>query len=295
MTTLVIGANGLVGSNVLDQLVNDGSRVVGTYHSESPTIDVESRQLDITDSEAVRTVFEEIEPNSVLNCAAMTDVDACERAPDRAETVNTTAAATVAELAAETGAALVHFSTDYVFAGDRTAAYTEADEPAPIQVYGETKLAGEEAVFDRHPGPVVVRPSFVYGIHRGTGDLTGFPAWVRNRLRAGNDVPLFTDQRVSPTRAGQVASVVRELLAAGATGLFHATARSCVTPFEFGQRIAEMLDYPSDRLARSSMAAVDREAPRPTNSCLAVDKVESALGRRQPTMRTDLESIAAVF
>jgi dTDP-4-dehydrorhamnose reductase len=295
MTTLVIGANGLVGSNVLDQLVNDGCRVAGTYHSESPTIDVESRQLDITDSEAVRTVFEEIEPNSVHNCAAMTDVDACERAPDRAETVNTTAAATVAELTAETGAALVHFSTDYVFAGDRTAAYTEADEPAPKQVYGETKLAGEEAVFDRHPDPVVVRPSFVYGIHRGTGELTGFPAWVWDRLRAGDDVPLFADQRVSPTRAGQVASVAHELLETGTTGLFHTTARSCVTPFEFGRRIAELLDYPSDRLARSSMAAVDREALRPTNSCLAVDKVESALGRRQPTVRADLESIATAF
>jgi dTDP-4-dehydrorhamnose reductase len=142
---------------------------------------------------------------------------------------------------------------------------------------------------------VVVRPSFVYGIHRGTGDLTGFPAWVRNRLRAGNDVPLFGDQQMSPTRAGQVASVAYELLAAGETGLFHATARSCVTPFEFGCRIAELLDYPSDQLARSSMAAVDREAPRPTNSCLAVDKVESVLGRRQPTIRTDLKSIATAF
>jgi dTDP-4-dehydrorhamnose reductase len=295
MTTLVIGATGLVGSNVLDQLVDEGSRVVGTYRSKPPSIDVESRRLDITDSETVRTVFEDIEPNAVLNCAAMTDVDACEREPDRATAVNETAAATVAGLAAETGAGLVHFSTDYVFAGDRAAAYTEADEPAPKQVYGETKLAGEQAVFDRHPDPVVVRPSFVYGIHRGTDELTGFPAWVRNRLQAGDDVPLFTDQRVSPTRAGQVASVARELLAAGATGLFHTTPRSCVTPFEFGQRIAELLDYPSDRLTRSSMAAVDREAPRPTNSCLAVGKVESALGRRQPTVRADLESIAGAF
>jgi dTDP-4-dehydrorhamnose reductase len=295
MTTLVIGANGLVGSNVLDQLIKEESRVVGTFHSDSPAIDRDCYQLDITESEAVRSVFKNIEPNTVVNCAAMTDVDACEQAPSRAKAVNTTAAETVAEVAAETGATLAHFSTDYVFSGDQTAPYVEADEPAPKQVYGETKLAGEKAVFDHHPDPVVVRPSFVYGIHRGTGELTGFPAWVRDQLRAGDDIPLFTDQRVSPTRAGQVASITRELLDTGATGLFHTTARSCVTPFEFGTRITERLDCSSDRLVRSSMAAVDRTAQRPTNSCLAVDKIESTLGRRQPTVRNDLESISSVF
>jgi dTDP-4-dehydrorhamnose reductase len=193
------------------------------------------------------------------------------------------------------GAKLVHFSTDYVFSGEQTTSYTEADQPDPKQHYGETKLTGEKLAFDQHPDPVVVRPSFVYGIHRGTDELTGFPAWVRDKLQTGEDVPLFTDQHVSPTRAGQLASVVRELLETDTTGLFHTTARGCLTPFEFGTRIAALMDFSEDRLVQSSRTDLDRDAPRPVNSCLAVDKVESALGRQQPTVEADLEAIAMVF
>jgi len=295
MTTLVIGANGLVGSNVLAQLVDEDADIVGTYHSDPPAIDSTRYQVDITVADNVRALFEDIEPSTVVNCAAMTDVDACEQIPDRANAVNKTAAATVAELSAKMGADLAHFSTDYVFSGDQTAPYTESDQPNPKQVYGKTKLSGEKAVFNRHPDPVVLRPSFVYGIHRATNELTGFPAWVRDQLQAGEDVPLFTDQHVSPTRAGQLSSVARELLETGATGLFHTTARGCLTPFEFGTNITALMGLSENRLVQSLRTDLNRDAPRPVNSCLAVDKVESVLGRRQPTVETDLESIATAF
>ena len=138
---------------------------------------------------------------------------------------------------------------------------------------------------------LVARLSFVWGIHRNSEDLTGFPAWARSQLQSDQDVPLFTDQCVTPTRAGQAAETLLDLIKQDATGLFHITCSSCVTPFEFGEVIADHVGSGEKLLSKGSMADVEQDATRPKYSCLDVAKVESTLSRPQPTLREDVETV----
>jgi dTDP-4-dehydrorhamnose reductase len=294
MTILILGAGGLLGSNVATLAAAQGD-VVGTYHTSEPDLGVRTRQLAIEDAELVKETLDDVAPTAVINCAAMTDVDGCESAPEQANEVNARAPGRIAQLCSDRGIDLVHVSTDYVFDGESKDRYTETSATNPIQEYGASKLEGEQAVRESDADAALVRLSFVYGVHQATGELTGFPAWVAGRLEAGEEVPLFTDQHVTPSRAGQSASVLLSLLEQGATGCYHAACRSCVTPYEFGHEIRQRMGAPEELMTTSRMADVERPARRPANTCLDVSRLEETLGESQPTLEEDLDSIAAAW
>lgn len=291
MRLLVTGANGLLGSALVARATTADHETVAAYHQTDPDIGDERVQLDITNSGRVTEIVEASEPDAVVNCAAMTDVDGCETAPERAAAVNAEAPRELAEASAEGGAAFVQVSTDYVFDGRSESRYTEADDPAPLQVYGRTKLDGERAAREAAPDALVPRLSFVYGRHGATDELTGFPAWVIDRLESGEEVPLFVDQRVTPTRAGAAAEAILSLLGQATSGVVNIAARSCVTPYDFGRRIADRRGVSDDRLVESQSTAPDRPARRPSNTCLDVTRVEELLGREQPTLAVDLDAV----
>lgn len=289
MRLLVLGANGLIGSNVVDAALNDGREVVGTFHSERPEFEITLREHDIRDG-----LKDELEPSqfdAVVNCAAMTDVDECEQNRNRARTVNAIAPRDLAEACAESDTQLVHFSTDYVFDGGATEPYGESAEPNPVQVYGESKLAGERWVSEVHPTPLVLRLSFVYGIHRSYNHLSGFPAWVVGKLRASEPVQLLTDQYVTPSRAGQVALTLLELLTDDRAGTYHVASKSCLTPYEFGVTIAEQINVDNDLIEEGTQSDIDQAAERPSYTCLSVKRIENVLNREQPTFYEDVRAI----
>jgi dTDP-4-dehydrorhamnose reductase len=291
MRLLVTGANGLLGSALVARAMTADHETVAAYHRTDPGIGDDRIALDITNPERAAAVVEDREPDAVVNCAAMTDVDGCETDPERAAAVNAEAPGHLAAASADAGAAVVQVSTDYVFDGRTENRYTEADDPAPLQVYGRTKLDGEQAAREAAPDALIPRLSFVYGRHGATGELTGFPAWVIDRLESGEEVPLFVDQRVTPTRAGAAAEAILSLLEQAASGIVNVAARSCVTPYEFGREIADSKGVPDDRLVESQSTALDRPAPRPSNTCLDVLRVEERLGREQPTLAEDLDAV----
>jgi len=295
MNVVVLGTGGLLGSNVMATALTRAETVSGTYHSTAPGFEAPMRQLDIRDTDAVRDLLAAVDPDVVVNCAAITDVDECEERPVQAVATNGRAPGTIAEVCHDCGIDIVHVSTDYVFDGLATEPYEESASPNPIQVYGESKLEGEHAVRNAHPDNLQVRLSFVWGIHRGTNALTGFPAWVRDRLAAGEPTPLFTNQSVTPTRAGAAAATILDLADAGESGLFHVAARDCVTPHEFGTRICERVDADSSLIESGRRADLDRPADRPTYTCLDVGKVERTLDRRQPTLSADLEAVSGLL
>jgi dTDP-4-dehydrorhamnose reductase len=294
MRLLVVGANGLLGSNVVHTAQQRGWEVHGTYHSEPPALDIPLDQHDLRNYDAFRDLLAEHEPEAVINCAAMTDVDTCETNPELAHELNGEAPGEMAAECRRKNIEFVHISTDYVFDGTARALYEESDETNPVQAYGESKLAGEQAVNKERESALIARLSFVWGIHRGDDELTGFPAWVRGKLLGGEDVPLFSDQWVTPTRAGQAADVLLGLVAQGADGLFHVACRSCVTPYEFGELLSKYVDGDAD-LREGSVDDVEREATRPTYSCLNVARLESVLNRDQPTLREDVEAVEEAF
>lgn len=291
MDLLVLGANGLLGSNVVAQASSRGRAVTAAYHTEESSLDAETVRLDITDAERFEDLCVEVAPAAIVNCAAMTDVDGCEAQPEQVDEVNGHAPEWLAGVAAQQELPFVHVSTDYVFDGRSHGRYQENDETTPVQAYGASKLLGEQTVSKAHPSPLIPRLSFVYGRHAGTGDLDGFPAWVRSRLHAGETVPAFVDQHVTPTRAGQAAAVILDLLDAGESGLVHVACRDCVTPHDVATSVAQFDGVSTDRVQKGHMADVDRPATRPAHTCLDVGRVERLLGRPQPTLDDDLRAV----
>lgn len=291
MDLLVVGANGLLGSNVVSLGQQRGWNIYGTYHSTRPDFDISLTQLDLKEYYRFEHILTELEPNVVVNCAAMTDVDGCEENPERAKVINGDAPGALASLCGASDVKFVHISTDYVFDGTVGDPYIESAEANPLQVYGESKLMGEQAVTKEIPEALVVRLSFVWGIHRSSNNLKGFPAWVCDQLQSGPEVPLFTDQRVTPSRAGQAADTLLALLEADASGLFHIASSSCVSPYEFGELIIEYVGKGDDLFGKRFIDDVERDATRPRYSCLDTAKVESELGRPQPTLREDIEAV----
>jgi dTDP-4-dehydrorhamnose reductase len=252
-------------------------------------------QLDITNTDRVKTYLDDTNPGAVVNCAAMTDVDGCESNPERATAVNADAPERIAQWCAANGCQFAHVSTDYVFDGRAEAPYDESAAPNPVQAYGRSKLSGEYDVRETMALPLLARLSFVWGVHRGDDELQGFPRWVRDSLRDGDETPLFTDQRVTPTRAGQAAAVLLDLLERGVSGTYHVAARSCVTPYEFGEAIRDRSASATGTLRRSSMADIDRPAERPAYTCLDLGKVEDERNESQLTLDEDLDAVSEYF
>lgn len=295
MRLLVVGANGLLGSNVVAEGLDRNWDLRGTYHSAEPDFEIPLHQLDITNTDHLDEVIGTVDPDWVVNCAAMTDVDGCEEMPEQAYEVNGEAPSEMASLCAAGSIGFLHVSTDYVFDGNQQASYSEDGELNPIQEYGASKLQGERAVRSTNENALITRLSFVYGIHRSSGSLTGFPAWVRERLAEGEETPLFTDQHVTPTRAGQAATTFLDLIEKWHSGTFHVAVRSCVTPHKFGRVICHQMDADESLLIEGSQADIERAAQRPANTCLDVTRLEEALGRKQPTLDADLDAISEAF
>lgn len=291
MRVLVAGANGLLGGNVTSVALDRNKTVVTAYHSDDPGFDCPSHQVDITSPGEVDDLINEVDPDAIVNCTAMTDVDRCETDLEQAYAVNADGAGHVARAADRVNAALVHTSTDYVFDGEETDPYSETAEPAPKQVYGESKLAGERRVREAHSDPLIARLSFVYGRSRPDGSISGFPAWVLKKARKGDEIPLFTDQRVSPSFAKTTAETLLDLLRVDQTGTFNITSRSCVTPHEFGELIVKEAGFADATLTQNSMTDIDRDADRPQYTCLDTTVVEGALDRPQPTLEEDLADL----
>lgn len=165
-------------------------------------------KLDLADPDALRTAVRKLSPDVVVNAAAYTDVDRAESEPDRAAAVNAQAPEVLAQEAARVNAAVVHYSTDYVFGGEKSGAYTEQDEPDPINVYGETKLAGERAVREAGAGHLIVRTSWVYGTRR-----ENFLTTMQRLFSERESVEVVDDQVGSPTWCRLVAEATAAMLA----------------------------------------------------------------------------------
>lgn len=295
MDVLVIGSGGLLGSNVVTAARDRGQTATGTYHSTRPSLDVPFVQLDIRDPDAFRETLDEHAPDVVVNCAAMTDVDTCEQNPDRAFEVNGHSPGCLATLCSHRDVAFVHVSTDYVFDGLADEPYDESSPTNPIQVYGESKLEGERAVRDADEHALLVRLSFVWGRHRSTERLVGFPAWLQEQLIAGQSTSLFTDQHVTPSRAGAAASTILDLIETGQSGTFHVASQSCVTPYEFGTALCERIGADETLVTAGLQADIARPASRPGDTCLDVGKVETTLDRPQPTVEEDLDAVSSLL
>lgn len=286
---LVVGGAGLLGQYLCDEARGRGLDVIATHREPvSSRRGLVWRELDLRDRDALRSVIREVEPDVVLNAAALTDVDGCEDRPEEAQAVNGHGPEALAEACRTQRARFVHFSTDYVF--DGTGPVTEKAEPNPLGVYGRTKLDGERRVVGANPASLVLRTAAVFGWNRLSPKLNAVTR-ILHGVEAGQEVRLFRDQRVTPTYGRTAAQVALDLVAGGASGTFHVACRDCLTRYEIGQAVVEAFGIPGAKLVPVAMGSVALKSPRPLAPCLVVKKVEETLKRPMPGFRACLEDM----
>ena len=233
------------------------------------------RECDVTDAEAIGKLMASVRPDVVLNCAAYNQVDLAERERDAAFRVNADGPRILAEGASRTGARLVHFSSDYVFDGARPdgVPYTEDDPACPVNVYGESKLQGEEAVREvLGDRSLVLRLSWVFG--NGTQN---FVFKFLERVRSGKPLAVTVDEVSVPTWTGTVAAVVLEALRQGATGLFHLTNSGQCSRYDWARSILRL--HGIDRTIEPiTMASLGLPAKRPACSAMSNKRLAGRLG-----------------
>lgn len=261
MTTLIIGATGQLGQDLM-RVYGDGASGLG--HGD----------LDVTDGVAVSAVLRQAAPDWVINTAAFHRVDDCELNPTQSFAVNATGAANVARAAAEIGAGVVFFSTDYVYGGtgrDRGLPHVEGDLPDPLNVYGVSKWAGERLVEQANPRHLVIRTSGLYGTATSRKGWT-FPELMLNKAKSDGRLKVVDDQALSPTNTTDLAETVKALTEGDASGLFHLTNDGECSWYEFAQATIELagVDVPIEAIASTHSG---RRAKRPPYSAMTSERL----------------------
>ena len=219
---IVTGCNGQLGRAV-------NKLYAGNNEYEFVNTDV--GELDITNIDQVMALAREVKPYAIINCAAHTAVDACETEEDKAFRINAIGPRNLSIAATETGAKMIHISTDYVFDGKGTRPYKEFDPVGPQGVYGETKLAGENFVKDFADKYFIIRTTWLYG------DGKNFAKTMLRLAETNDQVRVVRDQVGSPTSAEELAKAIAYLLPTENYGLFHGTCEGDCSWAEFAQEI----------------------------------------------------------
>ena len=224
---IVTGSNGQLGRAV--NALYEGST---EYELVNTDFGVEGiRDLDITDLDSVLALCRDIRPYAIINCAAHTNVDACEVQIDAAHKINALGPRNLAIASSETGSKLIHISTDYVFAGDGTKPYTEFDTPAPKAMYGITKLAGENFVKQFADHFFIIRTAWLYG------DGKNFVKTMLRLSETHDEISVVNDQVGSPTSADELAKAIMALLPTDNYGIFHGTCEGQCSWADFTKEI----------------------------------------------------------
>ncbi len=244
-------------------------------------------RMDICDYEDVRRVFADFTPSVVINCAAMTTVDACETERDRCWSVNVDAVENLARCCLTHGTRLVQLSTDFVFDGE-SGPYRESDRPEPINFYGKSKLAAENFVrgagLDRWS---IVRTVLVFGTGEDLG-RSNIALWIVDQLSKLNNISIVTDQFRTPTYVEDLARGVERIVRFNKSGIFHVSGRELMSIHEFAKSVADVFGLNPDLIEAVDRSTFRQTAPRPPNTGFIILKAETELGFKPRPLRDAL-------
>jgi dTDP-4-dehydrorhamnose reductase len=278
---LLIGSNGQIGWELARTLLPFGNITAP-----------DSSQLDLLNVADIRRWIGGVKPQIIVNAAAYTAVDKAEEEPEIAKIINGIAPGILGEEAKKIGAAVMHFSTDYVFNGEKRAPYTETDPTNPINTYGETKLAGELALQSSGAVHIILRTSWVFGL-RGRNFLLTILRLIKERQR----LTIVNDQTGAPTWSRMIAEAAAYIIAKkGRTldevaGIYHLTCQGQTTWYEFARQISTL--HPDCQSAVADIQPIPSEryvtaARRPQYSILSNDKLMNTFGILLPDWRDAL-------
>ena len=282
MNILLFGKNGQLGWELRRTLAPLGNVIAIDYED-----------LDLVDVVQLRGKIDEARPQIIVNASAYTDVDGAQSEREKAFAINARAPQIMAEQARALDAAMIHYSTDYVFEGTKTEPYSEADTPRPANVYGESKLAGEEAVKSAAGAFLILRTAWLYSM-RGSNFVTKVLKWARKHEK----LHIVDDQISNPTWARILAQLTAHVLERGdgylrdRSGLYHLAGGGYASRYEWAQEILKYDPRPEEQKATEVVRAATSDIPtpaiRPLYSALNCDRFAEVFGLRAPAWQQEL-------
>lgn len=257
----VLGGRGMLGSDV----------ALACRQNGFTTTVLDLPKFDIRNESHLTTVLRQVD--AVVNCAAYTEVDKAEsaRGGELAYQVNAESVGKLGQAAKKSNVRVLHISTDFVFDGEKDKPYTETDKPNPINVYGQTKLKGEQLLAESESNYTILRLEWTYGLH---GD--NFITKILKHSKTKRKLKVVEDQVGSPTATSDVAGVICELLGKETEGTFHYAAKGYVSRFGMAEFIFENLNIPVE-LEACKTEDFQSDARRPLNSCFNCNKIKKLL------------------
>ena len=275
---LVCGSNGLLGQTLAWMLQKEnGYEVLHTSHHRTfylGNFPFDYTQLDISNKSDVKSLVTSFRPDAILNAAAMTNVDACEKEREQAWKVNVTAVENLTEVARRINAQLVHISTDYVFDG-KSSPYDERSRVNPINYYGKTKLAGENVILKSGIDFAILRTIVVYG--SGINVRNNFALWVVKSLSEGKKIRCVDDQISNPTHVSDLADAMMKCVKYECKGIYHTSGAEVVSRYDFAVKAAEVFDLDKSLIDRIKSSELVMPAARPLNTAFIIDKAKNEM------------------
>jgi dTDP-4-dehydrorhamnose reductase len=276
---LVVGSNGLLGQKVAEQLVRGFNyHVTLTSIESAPVREMPAApyiQADITNRKAVKDLVGSVNPDVIINCAAMTNVDACETEREIAWKINVGGVEHLIEAARKRPAVIIHVSSDYVFDG-RNGPYHEEDRPEPLSYYGKSKLASENALRTSDVPYFVARTMVLYGYAEGV--KANFALWLVNSLRDRQTVRIVDDQIGNPTLVDDLAFGLIRAMEMKRRGIYNIAGKDIVSRFDFAVALAKSFGLDVSLIQPIKTAQLNQPAARPLKSGLITLKAEVDLG-----------------
>ena len=272
MKYLVTGSAGLIGSQLVFDLVQSGQTVYSCYNETKPLHGIPIK-LDLLNLKEISKTIKKFHPDLIIHLAALTDVEKCESESKLAYLINTKATEQIAKEAKHLGCFLIYLSTDYVFDG-RKGMYDENDSTNPINCYGKTKLDGEKAVESSNTQWSIIRTSTPFGNH-----LTKktFPVWIIENLQKNKTLDLLDDQFTSPTYVPNLSKMIIDIANHNLLGFFHLSGSTRISRYDFAKLIVEKLGLDNSLIKPVKMNTMSWKAKRPLDSSLSVSKADSIL------------------
>jgi len=288
---VITGSNGLLGQSLLNLLLKEKDKyeVFGLSRGKnrSGREDFSYVSIDITDEKKLKEALLTIQPNFIINTAAMTQVDDCETNKEACDLLNVTVVKWLAEVSIEINAQLIHISTDFIFDG-KQGNYKETDTPNPLSYYGWSKLKSEEILTNSKIDFTILRTILVYG---QVFDMSrnNIVLWVRKMLSEGKEITIVDDQYRMPTYVEDLAMACKISMDKKAKGIYNISSNELLSIYEIAQQIAEVFNADKKLIKPISTTTLNQRAPRPVKTGFDLSKTNEVLAFYPLTFKEDLQ------
>lgn len=285
MKLLITGASGLLGINLAMEAMR-AHEVIGVDRGKLKSAPFQVLKADLLRSDALDSMLDSAQPDALINCAALANLEECEGHPDRARILNAEIPGELAKACAQRNISFIHLSTDAVFDGTKAGSYTEEDVPNPQGIYSQSKLDGERAVQQANAQAIIARVNF-FGW--SLTDRRSLGEFFVNNLSAEKSVSGFTDVIFCPMLVNHTACLLLEMLEKKLGGLYHVVGAQPVSKYQFGLEVARKFGLKENLISPKSVEGSGLTVKRSHNLWLSVHKLSTDLGREIPNFSTGLD------